>query len=156
MLVTKVLRVHPDAILPSYGTDKSAGLDVCVTEDMEINPIHLAFQAQQLPNPQTLIPTGLVIIPPPGYHYLLFARSSLGKKYPGLILANSVGVIDEDYSGPEDQVYIPLLNTSNQTYCISAGEKIAQLVLRKNYRTDIQEITNELEGKSRGGFGSTG
>jgi len=147
---TKVYKIDPRAVLPTYGTSRSAGLDICALEDTVIH-------RPRRPLPQ-LVRTGLVIIPPLGFNYLLYPRSSLGKKYPGIVLSNSVGVIDEDYTGIEDELLISLLNLSDDTYCIKAGAKIAQLVLRKNYRADVEEISYEHMEKrgNRGGFGSTG
>jgi dUTP pyrophosphatase len=146
MLTTCIRRLHPAAILPTYATEKSAGLDVYTIQEERI-----------VPSTFILIHTGLVVVPPMNYHFLLFARSSLGRDFPGLILSNGVGVIDEDYSGPEDELLIPLLNLSNNTYCINKGRRIAQLVLRQNFRTTLQEIVdgNKLVC-SRGGFGSSG
>lgn len=80
---------------------------------------------------------------------LLFARSSLFKKY-GVILANSVGVIDADY---RDEIKVQFINMKNEEVVIPRNTRVAQLVFTNYFTTDIEE---EPESERTGGHGSTG
>jgi dUTP pyrophosphatase len=112
-----------------------------------------------------LVPTGLIIESPPGYYFKVFMRSGLAIKH-GISLVNDVGIIDEDYCGPDDEVKIGLIRHFNPSdpklekpIIIEKGTRIAQLIFEKN---DIPKIEwqeqnkSDFAGDSRGGFGSTG
>lgn len=90
---------------------------------------------------------------PDGSVGLVFARSSLSKK--GLMLANSVGVIDAGYEG---EVLVPLWNTSRDTPAIlEEHERIAQIVVVRLEATSALYAQAPVLAGSRatGGFGST-
>jgi dUTP pyrophosphatase len=84
---------------------------------------------------------------------MLAARSSLYKRH-GLILANGVGIVDEDYSGDDDEILVSVLNVCSIVAEIEQGERIAQGIFVPVSRAYFVP-TDEL-GESRGGFGSTG
>ena len=90
---------------------------------------------------------------------LLYPRSSLSLK-KGLLLANSVGVIDSTYNGPNDKIGVLLYNTTDKDVVLQAGEKVAQLILTTVHpgnKIEYIGTTDELKDKEdRGGFGSTG
>ncbi len=77
-----------------------------------------------------------------------------------------MGIIDEDYCGPADEVKIGLIRHYNpadpllqQPLVISKGSRIAQIIFEKNLLPDIEweeQESIDFAGKSRGGFGSTG
>ena len=140
----QVKRLHPNAKLPAYGTDLSAGADLsaCLDEPVTIQPGQTVF-----------LPTGLAIAVPRGYAGLVFARSGLGCKR-GLAPANKVGVIDADYRG---QVHVALLNHSGEPQTIYPGDRIAQLLIIPVLTPEMEEVA-ELDETARGegGFGSTG
>ena len=140
----RVKKVHPDAIIPTYGSAEAAGADLyaCVEEPVEIHPGCTVF-----------IPTGLAMEIPKGCAGLIYARSSMGTKR-GLAPANKVGVIDSDYRG---QVMVALHNHGREVQTISYGERIAQLLITPVYTPGFQEV-EELDDTQRGsgGFGSTG
>ena len=140
----QVKRLHPNAKLPAYGTDLSAGADLsaCLDGPVTIQPGQTAF-----------LPTGLAIAVPRGYAGLVFARSGLGCKR-GLAPANKVGVIDADYRG---QVHVALLNHSGEPQTIYPGDRIAQLLIVPVLTPEMEEVA-ELDETARGegGFGSTG
>jgi dUTP pyrophosphatase len=106
------------------------------------------------PGQVTLVPTGLVIGVPPGHFLGVFARSSTPLKR-GLMVANGVGVIDPDYSGPSDEVLIQLLNVTDSPVAVRRGDRLAQGIVLPAPRVIWQEVT-ELREAARGGFGSTG
>lgn len=105
------------------------------------------------PRGRVLIPTGLFIEVPSGYKANVLPRSGLALK-AGITVANSPGLIDEDYRG---EVGVILINHSDSNYIIKNGDRIAQLVLTKYEKIEFNEV-NELGDTNRGegGFGSTG
>ena len=139
-----VKKVRPNAIIPTYGSEGSAGADMyaCLDEDVVIEPGNTVF-----------IPTGVAMEIPNGFVGLMFARSSMGAKR-GLAPANKVGVIDSDYRG---EFMVALHNHSGQSQKVSNGERIAQLLITPVFTPGFVEV-NELSDTQRGtgGFGSTG
>lgn len=139
-----IKKLHPNAVLPSYGTEYSAGADLyaCLEETVSIAPGETAF-----------IKTGLSLEIPTGCAGLIYARSGLSCKQ-GLAPANKVGVIDCDYRG---ELIVALYNQSQELRRVSHGDRIAQLVITP-YITAIFQETSSLSDTVRGegGFGSTG
>lgn len=103
---------------------------------------------------RVLIPTGLILDIPDGYSVRIHARSGLSLKQ-GLVLANSEGIIDSDYT---DELMIMIKNDSLQRVKINHGDRIAQGELVKSIDYSIEECYNRPTQKSdrNGGFGSTG
>jgi dUTP pyrophosphatase len=91
---------------------------------------------------------------PTGYFLAVFARSSTPLKR-GLIIANGVGVVDPDYSGPNDEVMIQLMNVSESEVRIARGDRLAQGIVLPAPRVVWEEVS-EIREATRGGFGSTG
>lgn len=139
-----IKKINDKAIIPTYGTEFSAGADLyaCMDEAVSLAP-----------GETTLIKTGLSMEIPAGYAGLIYARSGLATK-KGLAPANKVGVIDADYRG---EIMVALHNHSNTTATIESGERIAQMVITP-FLTANFVIVDELEETLRGsgGFGSTG
>ena len=106
------------------------------------------------PRQIALVRTGLVIEVPAGYFLAIFARSSTPLKR-GLIVANGVGIIDPDYSGPTDEIMIQLLNVGERDVHVTRGDRLAQGIVLPAPRVTWDEVT-ELRDTVRGGFGSTG
>jgi dUTP pyrophosphatase len=138
----RITRIHPDAVLPGYQTAEAAGFDLVAVESVTIEPGRVA-----------LIPTGLVIKVPVRMFLGVFARSSTPLKR-GLMIANGVGVIDPDYCGPTDEVKIAVMNFTDGTVTVNAGDRIAQGILLEAPRVEWTEAA--ADGTSRGGFGSSG
>jgi len=139
----RIRRLDSTIPLPAYGTGESAGFDLAAAQDVSIPPHGIA-----------LVGTGLVIEVPTGYFLGIFARSSTPLKR-GLLVANGVGVIDPDYSGPTDEIKIQLLNISGNAVQVSRGDRLAQGIVLPAPRVTWDEVT-ELRSAVRGGFGSTG
>ena len=99
-----------------------------------------------------LIDLGISVECPEGYWMQLVPRSSTFKKY-GVIQTNSFGVIDTEYCGDNDIVMLPVYATRNTR--IPKGERICQFTLVKDVNFNINSVPR-LNGKDRGGFGSTG
>ena len=85
---------------------------------------------------------------------MLASRSSLPLK-KNLIVANGIGVIDQDYHGERDEVSLQVLNFSKKDVVVDRGERIAQAILVKIEIAGIKQV-KKARKKSRGGFGSTG
>lgn len=140
----RIRKLNEKAIIPSYGTEFSAGADLyaCLEETVTLAP-----------GETKLIQTGLAMEIPVGYAGLIYARSGLATK-KGLAPANKVGVVDADYRG---EVMVALHNHSLVDASIEPGERIAQMVIAP-FLTANFIVADELEDTVRGagGFGSTG
>ncbi len=145
MILTEVKIVnnskHP---LPHYQTENSAGMDLRA---------NLSGQEILAPLERKLIGTGLHIALPQGTEAQVRPRSGLAYKN-GITVLNSPGTIDADYRG---EIKVLLVNLSNNSFTISDGERIAQLVIAKHETVKLYQV-DELEETQRaaGGFGSTG
>ena len=139
----EIKRIEPDLALPSYARDGDAGLDLASAQDVVLKP-----------GERTIVPTGFAIAIPEGYAGFVHARSGRALR-EGLALPNAPGVIDAGYRG-ELKVLLVNLDPAEPIY-IARGEKIAQLVVQRVERAELQEVT-ELQSTTRGdgGFGSTG
>ena len=144
MIPVSIRRLKPSVSLPEYQTAGAAGFDLAASDDVDVPPNAIA-----------LIPTGLVIQVPEGHFLGIFARSSTPLKR-GLMVANGVGVIDEDYCGATDEVKIQVLNFTSVAVRVRTGDRIAQGLFIPVVRADWQETTGDLREGSRGGFGATG
>lgn len=100
-----------------------------------------------------LIPLGVGMKLPEGYEANVVPRSSTFKNF-GILQTNSFGVIDESYSGNDDQWHFPALAMRDTV--IRKGDRICQFrINRKMESVEILEVES-LDEVSRGGFGSTG
>ena len=140
----KIKKLNENAIIPTRGSEHSAGVDLyaCIDKPIEIQP-HETIK----------ISTGLAMELPTGYFGAIFARSGLATKQ-GLRPANCVGCCDSDYRG---DYIVPLHNDTDITQTVIPNERIAQLVIMPYLPVDFTEI-DELTETERGdgGFGHTG
>jgi dUTP pyrophosphatase len=100
-----------------------------------------------------LIPLGVGMILPDGYEAHVLPRSSTPKNF-GVIMANSMGVIDNSYSGDSDEWKFPAVALRDTV--IKKGDRIAQFRIVRNQPTLQFRIVEKLNDISRGGIGSTG
>jgi dUTP pyrophosphatase len=132
--------------LPVRKTKHSAGYDVEAAEDTVVP----AFKPGQKP---TLVKTGLKAYCEPDEFYMLCNRSSNpGKR--GLVMANSVGIIDSDYYGNEDNdghFMFAFYNFFDHDVEIKKGDAIGQVIFMKYLMVD----DDKADGVRKGGFGST-
>ncbi len=137
-----IRRVDATTELPEYKTKGAAAMDCYVREDVVIpgGGIGYAFL-----NFALKIPTG--------HFALLAARSSLHKR--GLMMANGVGIFDEDFAGDEDEFRAILYNFTKEDIPILKGERVAQVLILPVDRVELIEVET-LGNKSRGGLGTTG
>lgn len=139
-----IKKLNDRAVVPSYGSEYAAGADLYACTEGEV---------VIAPHRTVVIPTGIALELPAGYAGLVYARSGLATK-KGLAPANKVGVIDCDYRG---EIKVSLHNHSDIPQTVSAGERVAQLVITP-YITAEFVVAEELSQTERGsgGFGSTG
>ena len=143
MVNIKVKKLVDNATLPvkAHGTD--AGYDLTAA----------SVESDFLHN-QIKVHTGIAIQPEPGYYCEIFPRSSVYKKQ--LELANSVAIIDSGYTGEIILVFDNIGNTILHSK-IEKGERIAQLIVRKQEDAVFEEVTVlDTTSRGEGGFGSTG
>ena len=100
-----------------------------------------------------LIPLGIAMKLPIGYEANIVPRSSTFKHY-GIVQTNSFAVIDNSYSGNDDQWFMPVYATRNTV--IKKNDRICQFRINKVQPPIALEIVDSLDEKNRGGFGSTG
>lgn len=130
-------------LLPKRETAQAAGYDLKVAETTSLAPGEIV-----------LVPTGVKAYMQPGEVLYLYDRSSNPRK-KGLVLINSVGVIDGDYYGNpanEGHIYAQMKNITDETVTVEAGERIVQAVFAPFLLADGDVAT----GTRTGGFGSTG
>ena len=99
------------------------------------------------------IPLGVAIELPKGYEAIIAPRSSTFKVY-GILMANSIGVIDESYCGGGDEWHFLAFATRHTV--IHAGERICQFRIVKHQPKFRLTWVERLTRKNRGGIGSTG
>lgn len=130
--------------LPAYHSDGSSGLDLCAAVEKELI---------LKPGEIQLIPTGLSISLPRGYEAQIRPRSGLALRH-GLGLVNSPGTIDADYRG---EIGLIVINWGKEPFTIRRGDRIAQMVIGKVYRAQVEEV-DEIDPTARGegGFGHSG
>lgn len=128
--------------LPSRATAGSAGYDFVCPAEVTLEP-----------GQQALIPTGVRAWMEPGWVLVNCPRSSLGRKH-GIRLANTIGVIDSDYYGAENEghILVMLVNGGDHTATIGRGERFCQGLFLPHGLAEEETVT---AGRS-GGFGSTG
>jgi len=136
-------RIDKTLKLPQYETNGSFAVDLYAREMVKIAPREVAR-----------IPSNIIIKCPSELACLIIPRSSLFNK-KSLIFPHSIGLIDGDYCGSEDEILIQVLNLGNEKVVIKRGEKIAQMCFVKTEKANFVEV-DEPEKNSRGGFGSTG
>jgi dUTP pyrophosphatase len=130
--------------VPAYQTPGSAAFDVYSRVDISIEPWK-----------PTIIPLNLVVAVPDGHFLMLCARSSTAKRY-GLMLANGIGVIDQDYCGEKDEIGLSVLNFTGATVEIKKGDRVGQAILIPISTVHDFKSVSKMSEKSRGGWGSTG
>ena len=126
MITVRITKRDPRAVLPEYQTAGAAAFDLAILEDAVVPA-----------RAHALLRTGLGVGVPDDHVFHVYARSSLFPKH-GLILANGVGVIDADYSGPDDEVLISVWNPRRRTTCtLAAGARVAQGIVLPRPRVDV-------------------
>lgn len=131
-------------VLPVYETEGAAGMDIRAYLD---EPVDI------MPGKRALVPTGLFLEIPTGYEVQIRARSGLAVKY-GIGLTNGIGTIDSDYRG---EIKVSLINWGEEKFTVNNGDRIAQMVVCRYEKAELQEATQLSQTeRGAGGFGHTG
>ncbi len=135
-----------DLPLPSYETAGAAGMDLYAAVPQDA-PLVLQ------PGQRDLVATGISIALPQGFEAQIRPRSGLAVKH-GITCLNTPGTIDSDYRG---EIKVILINHGAESFTITRGERIAQMVVAPVVQASWHEVP-QLPPTSRGsgGFGSTG
>lgn len=141
----EIVKLHPDLIAPTRGTDGAAGYDLYMPS---------AGNTLMLNSKAGLIGLGFAAKVPFGHVALILPRSSAGVK-AGVFLGNTVGVIDSDYEG-EWKVNIHSRNDTHVQW--AAGERLFQFIVVPVATPALQFVDKFSHSSDRGagGFGSTG
>ena len=138
----KIVKLDPLAEVPKYAHPNDAGLDLFSLEELEIPT-----------GESKLIRTGISIELPQETEAQIRPRSGLALKHQITVL-NTPGTIDEGYRG---EVAVILINHGKNSFKVSKGMKIAQMVIASVVHVEVEEA-DQLSDTTRGtnGFGSTG
>ena len=138
----KIKKLSPDAVIPAYATENSAGCDLYSIETKVLRP-----------GARSLFRTGIAIELPVGFEAQVRPRSGLALK-KGITVLNTPGTIDADYRG---EVCVILINNGIEGQVVEKGERIAQMVIAPVVQAIFEEVS-ELDETERGagGFGHTG
>jgi len=142
----RILRVPEgrDLPLPERATGQSAGFDLRARLE---GPLTID------PGRRALVPTGIVIALPEGYEAQVRPRSGLALR-AGLTLLNTPGTVDADYRG---EVAVIAVNLGEGPVTIRRGDRLAQLVIQRLPRVELEEVDSLPEtARGNGGFGHTG
>ena len=137
-----LIKYHTPAAKPVEQAHMGEWFDVRAAEDYDLKAGN-----------KYVINLGISVRVPHGYEAILAPRSSTFKKY-GILQTNSIGVIDETYSGDDDIWMMPVFATRNAH--IDAGDRIAQFRIQRNQGNPRLKEVRYLGKKNRGGLGSTG
>ena len=141
----KMRYYHGGDFPPVRGTEDSAGLDI----------YHCGEYTLMDPGTRFDVKTDLRVEIPKNHVGLILPRSGLGRK--GIMLVNTVGVIDSDYRG---EIGITLKNTGSVPVAIGRGDRVAQMLIIPYAKVQLERVDDvsalsETE-RGAGGFGSTG
>ena len=137
----KIKRIDKTLPLPEYHTSGAVAFDLVAREGVVIQPHTIAR-----------VPANVIIEIPKGYMLLLKDRSSTPKK-KGLLA--TVGFIDQDFYGDEDEIQMQFYNFQNVPVTIERGERLGQAAFVRIDQCVWEEV-DTMDTKTRGGFGSTG
>jgi len=139
----KIKRIDKSIPLPTYQTKGAVGFDIYTRTETVIQP-----------NEIKRIPGNIIIQVPPGFALFIVSRSSTPARF-GLLMPHGFGVLDQDFCGPEDELSLQFYNFSQKPVRIKKGTRIAQAVLVRIEKAELEEV-ERISSKTRGGFGSTG
>lgn len=138
----RIRRLDSAVSVPAYAHTGDAGLDICSSEDVTLEP-----------GERALVSTGFAMALPEGYAAFVQPRSGLAAR-SGISIVNTPGLIDCHYRG---EVKVILVNLGKDAFQVKRGDRIAQMVVQRVEAAAI-DVVEELDETARGqgGFGSTG
>jgi dUTP pyrophosphatase len=137
----EVKLVHPLAKLPCRNRSTDVGYDIYASEN-----------AVLAPGRATIVQTGVRLSAPPGYYYTIEGRSSLWS----IGIFPNRGIIDSTYCG---DMCVSLVNVTGEDFHVHVGDRIAQLILHKQYNANfrlVEEFSPLYNQRGENGFGSSG
>ncbi|MCL5435566.1 MAG: dUTP diphosphatase [Patescibacteria group bacterium] len=137
----KIVRIDKAMPLPEYHTPGSVAFDLYVRTGASLEPGEIK-----------LAPGNFIVEVPSGYVLLITGRSSTVKR--GLHV--NLGIIDQDFHGPDDELLLSFRNFSDKRVEIKRGDRLAQGLLLPVEKIEAWEEVEKIKSVSRGGFGSTG
>ena len=142
-MTLRFTRLTAAARPPARAHDGDAGYD-----------LHAAEHATLAPGERASVGTGIAVAIPDGCAGLVLPRSGLAARH-GIALVNAPGLIDSGYRG---ELRVLLLNTDRaETFEVSVGDRIAQLVLVRHEAPELVEVESlDESARGAGGFGSSG
>lgn len=142
MIQVKFIKLRQGAHIPQKAHEDDAGFDLYASEDFLLKAHGFGC-----------VPTALSIELPFGYEAQVRPRSGLAAKY-GVTVLNAPGTVDAGYRG---EVKVILINHGDEDFAITAGMRIAQLVISPVLAAEFVEVdTLEESVRGEGGFGSSG
>jgi dUTP pyrophosphatase len=138
-----IKRVDPSLPVPKYETAGACCFDLLMREKITIPAHNVA-----------LLPTNIIMEVPEGYVLFITPRSSTPKK-KGLLIPHGIGIIDQDFCGPKDEILFQVLNYTDTEVVVEKGERLAQGCLLPVAKALFVE-SETISSKTRGGIGSTG
>ena len=150
----KIKKLHPNAVIPKYESAGAAGMDLTATSKTYDDHGNVVYG------------TGIAIQVPQGYYADLRPRSSISKY--DLVLANSIGTIDSDYTGELIFKFKLVMNCQKfekakqdgsagfHLDVYNVGDRIGQIIIMPYPKIEFVEV-DELDKTERGngGFAST-
>lgn len=137
-----IKRIDKALALPKYETNGAIAFDLITRLDTVVEAGKIA-----------LIPSNVIVKVPQGYMLVLASRSSSPIK-KGLSTPHGIGIIDNDYHGPEDELKVQVYNFTDKDITVVRGDRVAQGVFIRVDKVEFEEV-DEIQAPSRGGFGST-
>ena len=139
------IKPDDDCFIPKQGSKEAAGYDLIANlGDKELITIY--------PLTTIKIDVGFSLELSVGYHAKIVSRSGLASK--GIVVANSPGIVDSDYTG---RVCVLLSNLSKEPYEITNKSRIAQMIIEEHKVVNFLKVIQLTETeRGSGGFGSTG
>lgn len=138
----KIKQFDKSLPLPAYKTLGAACFDLYSREEVTISPGEVGY-----------IPLNVAIEVPKGHWVMLVSSGSTHKM--GIMMANSIGIGDEDFCGDNDEYKFPAFNFTKKNVTIEKGTRVAQAMIVKFDRAEF-ELVDHLDNADRGSFGTTG
>jgi deoxyuridine 5'-triphosphate nucleotidohydrolase len=133
------MKTDPVAVAPNKAHETDSGFDLVLIK-----------KVKEVGNVQ-FFSTGIAVQPPTGYYFELVGRSSISKS--GYMLANNIGIIDEDYRG---DIIAALIKVDPNAPELTLPNRLVQLIPRKRVDMNVEEKTELVDTvRGDGGFGST-
>lgn len=141
-MIVRIKRIDKKLPLPAYHSKGAVAFDLVARIDIEIPPGEIGR-----------VPANVIVEIPQGYMLLLKDRSSTARK-KGLLC--TVGFIDQDFCGEEDELQLQFYNFTSKEVLIEKGERLGQAAFVRIDKAEWLEVKSMKHNQTRGAFGSTG